>query len=457
MSPKPTFRDVWLLDEEFSGWLQKVDGNPEKAFCQACKKTMAAKVTSIKWHKSSKFHSLSITTNVNSDVNERPVTSESDKKNYKVTRVEIKLAAFFAEHNVALNMADHLIDLVKDIFPDSEIAQSITLKRSKSAYVMKALGNAAQQVVVESIKKNKFSMIIDETTDISTSKTCAVLVKYHDEVSKKIETRLLDLLNLYDPSNSDSEGSTGQHLFNLITKLLLDHQIPLENLIGFAADGASNIMGTRNSLTSRLRQEATGITIFKCACHSIHLCASRAAKTLPRKADVIRSIYTYFAHSAKRMSEFSEFQQFCNTKPHKILHVSQTRWSLLHEAVSRILEQWRPLSLYFSSKHLEERLPGSTSVHEALQDPSMLLYFQFLNFILPHFNTFNQLFQRKEPTIHLLYNKIRTLYRSILRYYLHNKLTEDQLAVIGPCNENNFFPWMFLKVSRTQKYPQMPL
>ena len=155
--------------------------------------------------------------------------------------------------------------------------------------------------------------------------------------------------------------------FSLITNLLSDHQIPLENLIGFAADGASNIMGEHNSLTSRLRQEAPGITIFKCACHSIHLCALSAAKTLPWKAeDLIRSIYTYFSHSAKRMSEFSEFQQFCNTKPHKILHVSQTRWLSFHMAVSRVLEQWRPLSLYFSKKHLEDRLSAATSIHEGL-------------------------------------------------------------------------------------------
>ena len=51
MPPKRKFRDAWLLDDNFKEWLRKVEGNPEQAFCQACKKTMLADITSIKRHK----------------------------------------------------------------------------------------------------------------------------------------------------------------------------------------------------------------------------------------------------------------------------------------------------------------------------------------------------------------------------------------------------------------------
>lgn len=65
-------------------------------------------------------------------------------------------------------------------------------------------------------------------------------------------------------------------MFQLLIEYFEKHDIPLDNLIGFAADGASNIMGAHNSLTSRLREAAPGVTVFKCICHSIHLCASQA-------------------------------------------------------------------------------------------------------------------------------------------------------------------------------------
>ena len=71
--------------------------------------------------------------------------------------------------------------------------------------------------------------------------------------------------------------------------------IPFENLVGFAADTTSNMFGEHNSVVSRLRENFPNITIIKCICHSIHLCASEAAKTLPKKTeDIVRNIYSFF-------------------------------------------------------------------------------------------------------------------------------------------------------------------
>lgn len=82
------------------------------------------------------------------------------------------------------------------------------------------------------MRDNKFSIIIDETTDISTCKSCAVVVKLFNKVSGKIETKFLDLLPVYDtinmPSTSHDEatGSTGEHLFQLLTSYFNKHAIP---------------------------------------------------------------------------------------------------------------------------------------------------------------------------------------------------------------------------------------
>ena len=76
-----------------------------------------------------------------------------------------------------------------------------------------------------------------------------------------------------------------------------------------------------------------------------------------------------------------------------------------------------------------------------MQDPALHIIFQFLDFILPYFNNFNQLFQKNEPTIHLLHKKCKVLYSDILRfYYLPNKVTDAQLNLLDPSDENNFVP-----------------
>lgn len=94
---------------------------------------------------------------------------------------------------------------------------------------------------------------------------------------------LLDILTIMTPLVQQVK---------ICIQCLKHHSIPLDNFIGFAADGAANILGENNSLSSRLRASVPGLPIFKCICHSIHLCASEAAKCLPRHCeDVIRNIY----------------------------------------------------------------------------------------------------------------------------------------------------------------------
>lgn len=177
--------------------------------------------------------------------------------------------------------------------------------------------------------------------------------------------------------------------------------------------------------SSRLTEVLPGITIFQCICHSIHLCASEAAKTLPRRCeDLIRDIYSYFSYSAKRKSEFKEFQVFCDLKPHKLLHTFQTRWLSLHQAVSRVLEQWRPLTLYFSSRVIEERLVSVQQIADRLNDPAVLCYFSFLDYVLPKFNKLNLLFQSTNPTIHLLHESLTDLYLSLLTAFCFPSLTK---------------------------------
>lgn len=113
-----------------------------------------------------------------------------------------------------------------------------------------------------------------------------------------------------------------QKIYDEKIKLLESCQIPLENVIGFSADGCNTMMGAHNSVSSRLRQKCPGrkrtsnniklnnfviilylllgITIMKCICHSLHLCASESCKNLPRKCEALaHDIYNFFKNFFK--------------------------------------------------------------------------------------------------------------------------------------------------------------
>ncbi|XP_063590824.1 E3 SUMO-protein ligase KIAA1586-like [Penaeus indicus] len=223
------------------------------------------------------------------------------------------MVCFLAEHNLPFSIADHMVELFKAMFPDSAIARELHMKKTKCT---KLMGNCITKALVAKLQKEKFSVITDESTDVSTTKCMTVVVNFFDSEQYVIRNSTLQLIDIYDESQGYVDSS-GESLYHLIIATLSAHGIPLKIFVRFAADGASNIMGENNSISSRLRENFPGITIFKCICHSLHLCASEAVKSLPRHCeDLIRNIYTHFTHSAKRKHEFKKAQEFLELKPH---------------------------------------------------------------------------------------------------------------------------------------------
>lgn len=135
--------------------------------------------------------------------------------------------------------------------------------------------------------------------------------------------------------------ATSDNLFATIVSSMDRENIPWrQNIIGFAADGASNMMGKHNSVATRLKQEIPNLFVWKCICHSFNLCALYACAKLPRHVkDLARDIYNYFQHSAKRIQLLAEFQEFVGAECHKIFHICNMRWLSLEMVVNRLLEQ----------------------------------------------------------------------------------------------------------------------
>lgn len=298
--PRQRFVQEWLQKPEYQPWLAAVEGDPHHAYCKPCKRTLGAEVTTLKRHKTSAVHKKmmdEMERQEEQEDQERPSQQEEGLPSYIKTRVAyaiILFTCFIAEHNLPFLIADHAISVMKAMFPDSQIAQALSIHRTKCSEVVQLLGQFFKDKTVQQLRENKFSVIIDETTDMSTTKSCTIIVRFHDNDTNLIETKFLDLIDVHEGENAG--GSTGQNLYNLLTTSLDRLRIPLNNLIGFAADGASNIFGSNNSVCSRLSSNFPGITTIKCVSHSIHLCCSDACKVLPRQGeDLIRNVYSFFS------------------------------------------------------------------------------------------------------------------------------------------------------------------
>ena len=376
-----------------------------------------------------------------------------------VKEAELRLAAFVAEHNLSFNIMDHFSDLLPKLCPDSTIASDIKCKRTKTKCIMtNALAPYFHSKLVHNLKNGHFSLIIDETTDISTKKELALVTRQYNKESMSVTCLLYGLSEL-------AQGNA-EAIFENIFSLLADDGIPLMNIVGFAADTTNVMFGEHNSVVSRLKENIPSIFIMRCICHTSHLCASHACEKLPRTPeDLIHAVYNYFSHSAKRQGEFQKFQLFADVEPHRILKRCQTRWLSLHSCVQRLIEQWDALVLYFQSVTNTDNLLSSQNILSQLQNPICKLYLHFLNFVLPKFTELNLMFQSSKMSLHCLSRGLSTIYREFLScYMMEGYWKRNDLKDVDPTSQVNFLPltrmYMGAKVTlllATAEYKQRPV
>lgn len=169
---------------------------------------------------------------------------------------------------------DDLIPFLKNTFTDSNTIKSINLGRTKSTNtITTVLGPILTQELVDKLKKTPFSIIMDETTDISVKKQCALTVIYYDEVDC-VRTQFLDIYEV--------QSGKAEDLCNSLLTWLQDRRVPLEKFVGFASDTTNSMVGEHHSVFSYLKLKVPHIACIKCSCHMIHLVASKACLKLPR-------------------------------------------------------------------------------------------------------------------------------------------------------------------------------
>jgi len=130
---------------------------------------------------------------------------------------------------------------------------------------------------------------------------------------------------------------------------------------------------------------------------------------------------------------------FVNTKPHKLLQPSQTRWLSLHSCIKRVIDQYSAFKLIFTGEKLLDN--NANSIHLMLCDPMIEFYLNFLDFILPIITDVNIEFQSAKSKVHKLYSKIETMYKTVLSFFIKSEYLEiTNVSQIQYRNPTNFLP-----------------
>lgn len=97
------------MEHDLQKLLERVVDDPLKAKCKLCKSTLTADSNSLKRVLGTTFYSVKLSISVT------PEPCEEHQED-AITAAEIK-PGFFVEHNISVNAAAHLTDLLKSNFP----------------------------------------------------------------------------------------------------------------------------------------------------------------------------------------------------------------------------------------------------------------------------------------------------------------------------------------------------
>lgn len=90
-------------------------------------------------------------------------------------------------------------------------------------------------IFVFDLKGNKFSLIIDKSTNLSTTKYLVFIVRFYERNILKTQDKFLCQLEIKD--------NTAQGIYSSLVYFFDSNGISLENFIGFACDNTSVMVG----------------------------------------------------------------------------------------------------------------------------------------------------------------------------------------------------------------------
>ncbi|KAJ8972026.1 hypothetical protein NQ314_000408 [Rhamnusium bicolor] len=215
------FSKKWLSDPKLQGWIQVAEHDNMYAKCSHCVVNLKA---------NSKRVDLMLKHNLG-----------KDQEHIDVVCANLRSALLVAEHNLSFNVIDHITKIDKVNFKDSKVAESLQLGRTKCTMIIQ---NVLADVITNQLKQQiidkKVSVLLNEATDASNKKLLCTLIKFIH--GNEIKTQVLGLKEV------DYDHGTAKSLYALLKQSLTEFNIEARNVVGYCADHASVMMGSKESV-----------------------------------------------------------------------------------------------------------------------------------------------------------------------------------------------------------------
>lgn len=215
------------------------------------------------------------------------------------------------------------------------------LSPSMQNEIIQACNEIILKKLVQKVNSSKcFSIIADETTDISLMEQVSLCVRYVESKDNKF------VLNENFLQFVPVTSTRGEDLARTILETLGSLGLDLSYIRGQGYDGAAAMSGAFNGCQAKIKEKCPSALYVHCASHSLNLAISDAChiKDVRNCVGILEKAYS-FMNTPKRNGVLQEsiVELSPTSRKESLKKLSPTRWIERHEAIMVMVELLHPL------------------------------------------------------------------------------------------------------------------
>jgi hypothetical protein len=298
-----------------------------------------------------------ITTAPDSNVDTPFALHESDANTFKNDGVFRALLRFRMDAGDSI-LGEHFKNAAKNATYISKTVQN---------ELIKICGDIIRDKILSRIKGRQFpvfSIMADETTDVSTTEQMSIIYRYVDESPDNpkvpiIREDFVDFVPVYDLSGR----ALANKLMEYVTRTLGNGPC----MVGQGYDGAAAMSGRLNGVQSIVRESSPMAIYVHCASHCLNLVLSSSCclPSIRNAQATVSELAAFVGRSAGQthlLKEVIRESTAVDTKRQKLQSLCETRWVERHDAILCFCELFDPIAVYLDrSKQTDKESAAKAS------------------------------------------------------------------------------------------------
>lgn len=251
---------------------------------------------------------------------------------------------------------------------DTNLENHLKTASSRATYIskntqnelIKCCGDEITETPLKNIQKAKFfSVVFDETTDISNISQMSLIIRHVQQEGRKFVpyedfVRFVDLYAQISKQNKDKSEipepkMTGKCLGSIVLETLKELNIDVTNCLGITTDGCSLMVSEKCGAVTTIKQEAKNAVYSPCQNHMLNLSIAQASRlpNVRNAVGIMKRVISFFFDSPKKSVILR------NVLGYDLEGLFETRWIERHEgvlqfrlAIAKIIQALDMISLW---------------------------------------------------------------------------------------------------------------